>query len=86
MYRVVLARPAKRFYERADAALQRRLDECFARLAADPRDYPGVRPLHGLFKGHLRARIGHYRIVYRILDDDRLVIVAVIGHRRDVYR
>jgi len=24
--------------------------------------------------------------VYRILDNERIVIVAVIGHRREVYR
>lgn len=86
MYRVVLARPARRFFERADATLQRRLDDCFERLAADPRGVPGLCALHGKFAGHLRCRVGRYRVIYRILDDDRLVIVAVIGHRRDAYR
>ncbi len=86
MYRVMLARPARRFFERADAELQRRLDECFGQLAADPRGLPGTRPLKGKYTGYLRARIGAYRVVYRIDEDDRTVIVATVKHRREVYR
>jgi mRNA interferase RelE/StbE len=33
-----------------------------------------------------RIRVGDYRIVYSIDDGDRLVLVARIAHRRDVYR
>lgn len=86
MYRVTLARPARRFFERADTALQRRLDDCFEKLAADPRGLPGIRPLKGKYAGHLRARIGPYRVVYRISEDERTVIVSTINHRREVYR
>jgi mRNA interferase RelE/StbE len=32
------------------------------------------------------ARRGTYRVIYRIDDDARVVTVADIGHRRDVYR
>ncbi|MFH1732638.1 MAG: type II toxin-antitoxin system RelE/ParE family toxin [Planctomycetota bacterium] len=86
MYRVMLTRPARRFFEHADPALQQRLDECFSRLAADPRGLPGIRPLKGKYAGHLRARIGRYRVVYRIEEHDRLVIVTTISHRREAYR
>ena len=53
-------------------------------LASDPRP-AGVEPL----KGHppwLRVRVGSYRIIYALDDQARLVTVAVVGHRRDVYR
>lgn len=33
-----------------------------------------------------RLRVGDYRIIYRIDDNDRKVIVNRIAHRRDVYR
>jgi mRNA interferase RelE/StbE len=33
-----------------------------------------------------RIRCGNYRIVYSINDDERLVQVVKIGHRREVYR
>lgn len=37
--------------------------------------------LHGLW----RIRVGDYRIVYAIDDQLRVVRVAAVGHRRDVY-
>jgi mRNA interferase RelE/StbE len=54
------------------------------RLAAEPR-YPGVRKLTG-FRDLYRARVGTLRIVFRIDDAARLVTVAAIGPRRDIYR
>jgi mRNA interferase RelE/StbE len=85
MYRVLLTGPAQRFFERADADLQRRLDKCFEQLRRDPRALPNIRALRGEYAGHLRHRIGTCRVVYRINDTDRTVIVVVIAHRSRAY-
>jgi mRNA interferase RelE/StbE len=85
MYRLFLARPAQRFFEHADAGLQRRLDRCFAQLRLDPRALPSIRALKGRYAGCLRHRIGDYRVVYRVNDTEREVIVEVIAHRREAY-
>lgn len=53
-------------------------------LAEDPRP-PGVRALQG-HRPYLRVRSGDYRVIYAVDDAARLVTVAVVGHRRDVYR
>lgn len=52
-------------------------------LAGQPRP-PGCEKLtgHDLF----RLRQGTYRILYEVQDQDRVVTVFKIGHRRDVYR
>ena len=42
--------------------------------------------LVGNYKGHWRYRIGDYRLLC-LIEDDELIIVAVsIGHRREVYK
>ena len=33
-----------------------------------------------------RIRVGSYRVVYEIDDQNRLITIMHIGHRRDVYR
>jgi len=33
-----------------------------------------------------RIRVGDYRVIYEIDDQQRLVTILHIGHRRDVYR
>jgi mRNA interferase RelE/StbE len=43
-------------------------------------------PLRNELEGVWSARRGTYRILYRIDDERREVIVLRIGHRRDLYR
>ena len=33
-----------------------------------------------------RLRIGRYRIIYRIDDDEKMVVVFGVGHRKEIYR
>jgi mRNA interferase RelE/StbE len=47
------------------------------------------RPLYcEKLSGHqlYRIRQGNYRILYTINDEDSLVVVVKVGHRREVYR
>lgn len=53
------------------------------RLAIDPIGLG--KPLRYSLKGHRRLRVGDYRIVYRIDQDEQLVTIVVIKHRKDVY-
>lgn len=53
------------------------------KLVKNPRP-SGSHKLSGADK--YRIRCGNYRIVYSINDDERLVQVVKIGHRREVYR
>ena len=42
--------------------------------------------LKGELRGLRRIRIGSYRVVYEVMDDQLLILVLRISHRRDVYR
>ena len=53
------------------------------RLSIDPVGLG--KPLRYSLKGHRRLRVGDYRIVYRIAQDEQLVTIVVIKHRKDVY-
>lgn len=44
------------------------------------------KPLLGELEGLRSARRGEYRIIYEILEDDQVVLVRRVQHRRDVYR
>jgi mRNA interferase RelE/StbE len=52
-------------------------------LATNPRP-AGAAKLAG--RDDFRIRVGDYRIVYVVDDQERLVVIARIAHRRDVYR
>jgi mRNA interferase RelE/StbE len=53
-------------------------------LAEDPRP-PRVKALKG-GEGYLRLRVGDYRVVYAVHDDQLLVVVIRVAHRREAYR
>lgn len=42
--------------------------------------------LTGSLRGFWRYRVGDYRIICEIHDDELVVIVVTVGHRRDIYR
>lgn len=44
------------------------------------------KPLHEPLAGFWSARRGQYRVIYTIDDDARVVTIAAVDHRRDVYR
>ena len=42
--------------------------------------------LKGNLRGLRRLRVGDHRVVYEVRDDELVVLVVRIAHRRDVYR
>ena len=86
MYEVRLTRDADSYYRNADEALARRLNRCFDQLAQDPRGHPNSRRLKGPLTGYWRYRVGDWRVVYRVDDDEMVVTVMLIAHRSEAYR
>lgn len=84
-YSVVLSFDAQEFFEEASASLQRKLDRYFEMLKTDPHSHPNIKQLKGDLTGYYRYRVGDYRVVYCIDDEQKRVVVTVIAHRREVY-
>lgn len=83
-YSISLAPAAVRQFRKLPSLIQRRLKPHIDSLSADPRP-PGTKKMEG--EAHLyRVRVGDYRIVYYIWDDEREVLLVKIAHRREIYR
>lgn len=83
-YRIEFAPSAAKAYQSLPADVRQRLRPRIDALATEPRP-PGVKMLKGETP-RFRIRVGEYRVIYEIRDRILLVIVLVIGHRKDVYR
>lgn len=85
-YELVLTPPARRaITERLPHAVSAAVVNFMTTaLIAEPRRVG--KPLRGQLAGVWSARRGTYRVLYRLRDDTREVIVVRIEHRRDAYR
>ena len=50
---------------------------------SDPRQLGG--PLTGELKGLWRYRVSDYRILCEFKNNELLILVVAVGHRRDIY-
>jgi mRNA interferase RelE/StbE len=83
-YRVEWKNTALRELKQLDRQVLQRLVTAAEGIASDPRPV-GARKLTGSDHTY-RIRVGDYRIVYEISDDDGLVEIVRVRHRRDAYR
>lgn len=83
-YRIELAPSAARQLRKLDPQARRRIQAAIDLLILDPRP-PGAKQLSG-GEGEWRVRTGDYRIVYGIHDQELVVLVLALGHRRDIYK
>ena len=82
-YALAFRPAALRALRKLDRQTAERIKTATEALREDPRP-PGAKMLTGS-RGLLRIRVGDYRIVYAIDDQLRVVRVAAVGHRRDIY-
>ena len=80
-----IAATAQRDLKRLPRSTQIDILRKIVALAGDPRNSPQVRALKGS-RGRFRLRVGDYRIIYSLDEDERVVRVEHIRHRRDAYR
>ena len=83
-YAIRIKTSAVREFRKLGVQDQRRIKTRIDALAANPRP-TGARAFVGI-KNAYRIRIGDFRVVYRVVDSERVVHIILIGHRKDVYR
>ena len=86
MYELMLTHEAQKFYERADSSLVYRLHRCFDHLRQNPYEHPNIKRLRGHLAGHFRYRVGDWRVVYEVNEEERAVTILLIVHRSKAYR
>jgi mRNA interferase RelE/StbE len=82
-YKVVFRKSVAQDLRRIPKRDLRRILSTIDSLSEEPRPR-GIEKLSGQEK--YRVRQGNYRIIYEIKEDEVVVVVVKVGHRRNVYR
>jgi mRNA interferase RelE/StbE len=86
----LLAEPrAQRELDALPPRIQQGLRLVLQTLAQNPRDGRfDLKPMRGVRRRppYLRLRVGDYRVLLQVDHKARQILVAMVGHRKDVYR
>jgi mRNA interferase RelE/StbE len=87
-YEVRLSTSAQRTYESLDQPLRKRIKDALLDLAAKvgggERGGKSVRTIQGSADSVHRLRVGNHRVMYDLLDPERVLLVLGIVDRKDL--
>jgi len=84
MYKVIIKKSAIKELENISKTFRLKIIEKIDDLASDPRPQ-GVRKLENSLNSY-RIRVGNYRVIYTIQDQNLLVEVIKVADRKEAYR
>jgi len=83
-YQITYSRAAAKAFRRIHPRDAERIKQAIEELAADPRPEGAIVLVGG--DGEMRIRVGDYRAVYDLHDDELVILILRVAHRREVYR
>ena len=83
-YEIIITKSIQKQLDNLPNNIQERVYDKISQLAEEPRP-DGVVKLKG-YDNEYRIRIGDYRLVYEIRDEQLIVLLVQCKHRRDVYK
>ena len=84
MYKVAYLDSIEEDLKKIDKAIIKKiLNRIETYLAQDPKGLG--KPLKGEFQGYWRYRWGDYRVIYKISEQEILILILRIGNRKEVY-
>lgn len=84
-YNLQISSKTQKDFKKLNPQIKKRISKAILQL--EKNRYPQqFKPLMGRRIAQYRLRIGDYRVLYDVYDDDEAVLVMRIGHRKDIYR
>ena len=81
-FKVVLSAESAEFIRKCDKAVRNRILKSLKKLEDEPEK---GKPLTSILTGLWSLRIGDYRAIYQIKNNELIILVIKIGHRKNVY-
>ncbi|NBR14605.1 MAG: type II toxin-antitoxin system RelE/ParE family toxin [Flavobacteriales bacterium] len=81
-YTIVLTKKAQKQLDKVSDKIAEQLIESISKLSLNPRP-SGYKKLKG--RDSYRIRSGNYRIIYEIFDNELIIDVIALGHRKNIY-
>jgi mRNA interferase RelE/StbE len=84
MYKLAIKKSARKELDNLPDQIFLKVDKSMLSLKDNPFPYPQAKKLKG--ENKCRLRIGDYRVIYSIDEDQKTITIYRVRHRKDVYR
>lgn len=86
MWKIKFNRQAEKSLQALEHQAKRRLESFMddLKIRDNPREIG--KALTGDLKGLWRYRVGNYRVICQIKDNELVILVVELGHRKEVYK
>ena len=81
-YRIIFTTHAKKSIQKLPEKVKSRIEAALLRIQTRPFDFVEKMINHPFFK----LRVGEYRIILDIRDNELIILVVEAGHRRNIYK
>ncbi|SFF58433.1 mRNA interferase RelE/StbE [Halobacillus alkaliphilus] len=84
MYEILLSKGAEKFVRKQDVPTKKRIKKALLDLAEDPHN--NILDTKKLSTGDMRLRVGKFRVIYELDNENIIIHVLDIGSRGQVYK
>jgi mRNA interferase RelE/StbE len=85
-WKVRFSKRAEKQFDKLDSQIRAQILLYFeSRVVAEPDPRRLGKALSGELRGYWRYRIGDYRAICELRDHELVILVLVIGHRKEIY-
>lgn len=86
MYKITFSKQSYNFYVSSQSSIRKKIDKSLDILKTNPYQHNNIKSLSGSYKGYYRYRAGDYRIIYQVIEGDKIVVIILVEHRSKVYK
>ncbi len=86
MWAINLSKNAEKSLKGLDNTAKKRISAFIDSLIENTNPRSSGKALQGSLKGLWRYRIGDYRLICQIKDNELIILLLEIGHRKDIYK
>lgn len=86
MYELHFLSSAQKEFKKLETLAQKIIKEKLLLLISNPDILRNnIKTLKGEYKGKFKLRINQYRVVFQVKDEELIIIIIRVGHRKEIY-
>ena len=83
-YRIIIERRAQKILDKLNASEHEKIAFKIRDLVAPTQQSLNIKKLQG-YKNVYRLKVDDHRVVFSVIQDKKILIILVIGHRKEIY-